>query len=72
MSHTRTLQLALYGQGTGHVVRYSLFNPSEAKLDLTVHKQSLFLTYLAYPSLVVITSRASHNIYSIILAGRLG
>lgn len=70
MGHT--LQVALYGQETGHIIRCSLFDPSEAKLDLIAHKQCLFLTYQAYASLIVITPRASYCIYPIILTGRLG
>lgn len=42
MGHT--LQVALYGQETGHIIRCSLLDPSEAKLDLIAHKQYLFLT----------------------------
>lgn len=71
---SHTLQVALHGPGTGHVVRCSLFNPSEAKLDPMAHKPSLLLIHQAYSNLkcVVMTTRASHYIYPIILTGRLG
>ena len=72
MSHT--LQMTLYCQLVGHVVRCSLFNSSEAKLDPMAHKQSLLMIYQAYTSLkcVVIIPRASHHTYPIILTEETG
>lgn len=49
MSHT--LQVALYAQRIRHVVRRSLFKPSEAILDPMAHKPSLLLIYQAYPNI---------------------
>lgn len=71
MSHT--LQVALYAKRICHVVRCSLFKLSEAKLDPLAHKLSLLLIYQTYSNIkcIVMTTRASHYIYPIILTGRL-